>query len=348
MNSVARLASEERRLLFDQTAAATGLAPWVVEKDFWVCWILRELFSGVGDSPRLLFKGGTSLSKVFGLIHRFSEDIDLSVNRQDLGFIEERDPESVTGNARKRLLDELDEQVRKHVREEIVPRLRSVCGETLLAEDDWGISEESETADFTFRYPTEVRSGITGYASQAVLVECGGRSDHEPAGDYTITPYAHDHFPDYFDAAETTISVMSPERTFWEKATILHAHHHGGREKAGRRERLSRHYYDLYQLAESRVGPDATSNLDLLERVRIHKTVYFASAWARYDLARPGSLRLCPRADTVELVARDYDEMVRAGYFFEGHDPPPFTEILGRLAHLEGEINGGLGGLGAP
>lgn len=71
MNSVARLASEERRLLFDQTAAATGLAPWVVEKDFWVCWILRELFSGVGDSPRLLFKGGTSLSKVFGLIHSF-------------------------------------------------------------------------------------------------------------------------------------------------------------------------------------------------------------------------------------------------------------------------------------
>jgi len=337
MDSVAVLDEQERRLLFNETAARMGFAPWVAEKDFWVCWALKRLFALPEGSPRLLFKGGTSLSKVFGIIRRFSEDIDLSINREDLGFTGERDPEALSGNARRRMLEELTHAVQGFVHGELLPRLRDDFSKVFQGHVRWAIDSVEGSPNLLFEYPVAAATAGTGYVSQSILIEIGARSDHSPAGDYGVNPYAYDHFPEYFIDPSCTVRVMSAERTFWEKATILHAYYHGGVKRA-EKDRMSRHYYDLCQLAKSPIGEAAIRQTDLLERVRIHKDVYFRSAWAHYGEARPGSLRLVPDDELAAVVSRDFARMEAEGYFYGGA-PPDFTEILDVLADLESEIN---------
>src|ERR1700682_2106970 len=107
MDKVARLAASDRAALFNETGAARGLANAIVEKDFWVCWTLKRLFSLQGeDTPNLVFKGGTSLSKAYGAIRRFSEDIDLSFDRTDLGYEGERDPKTASKKKAKALIED--------------------------------------------------------------------------------------------------------------------------------------------------------------------------------------------------------------------------------------------------
>ena len=334
MDSVATLDEQERRLLFNETAARMGFAPWVAEKDFWVCWVLKALFTVPDSHPRLLFKGGTSLSKVFAVIERFSEDVDLSVNREDLGFVGNRDPEVLSGNARHRMLRELDQAAVDFVRSELQPRLHDRFAQVLGDDGSWRIQGSQGGPNLVFEYPPATETLRVGYVSQTILIEIGARSDHGPAGDHAISPYAHEHFPEYFTDPTCTVTVM--DATFWEKATILHAVCHGGAEKV--RARLSRHYYDLQRLSETSIGVAARGNAELLERVRIHKSVYFPSGWARYDEAKPGSLRLVPGDDVVQALRRDFEEMARAGYFY-GEDPPSFKQIIDGLGTLEARIN---------
>lgn len=140
--------------------------------------------------------------------------------------------------------------------------------------------------------------------------------------------------PDAFEERRCTVRVLAAERTFWEKATILHSHHHREGTHAG--ERISRHYYDLVRLAGSPNGAAALNDIDLLERVVEHKKLFFPSAWAHYDSARPGSIRLLPREDQVRSLRADYERM--QPMFFA--TPPTFDAILERLRVLENQING--------
>ncbi len=181
--------------------------------------------------------------------------------------------------------------------------------------------------------PTELSGGLV-YVRPTIRLEMGARSDDWPAADAEITPYAAEVMPDLFSVRTCNVRTLSAERTFWEKATLLHAECHRPTDKPSR-ERLSRHYYDLYRLSLQPVSERALQQRELLERVIAHKSFFFAQSWANYDTARPGTFRLLPVADHLDALRRDYQAM-EAMIF--GH-APAWPDIVRSLQELERRIN---------
>lgn len=167
-----------------------------------------------------------------------------------------------------------------------------------------------------------------------ILLELVTHAELIPSDRYTITPFAAEQFPRLFKAPSAPVKAIKAERTFWEKATILHAEHHRPSDER-RPGNHARHYYDMAMLARSPICEDAVNELDLLRRVVDHKTKFYASGWARYDLAVPGTLMLVPSNARLGELRRDYEAMSVMMF----GDPPPLEEILAELRTLEARIN---------
>jgi len=231
MDKVALLPARDRAALFGETGAARGVADTIIEKDFWVCWTLRRLFAQPDDAPTLVFKGGTSLSKAYNAIRRFSEDIDLSFDRADLGYTGDRDPEKEgqTGKRAGQLIKDLVRDVEAHIAEKLLPSLRASIVQQLGKPKNGEWSLEIDGADaqtVNFHYPTALAAAeyeSMGYITPRVKLELGARGDPWPTEQRVIRPYAADDFPDFFENPDSTVVVLSARRTFWEKATALHA-----------------------------------------------------------------------------------------------------------------------------
>jgi len=350
MDNIATWSADERGGLFSETAKRLKLNPTIVEKDFWVCWTLKHVFS-LPIASHLLFKGGTSLSKVFNAIRRFSEDVDLSIHRDYLGFGGDNDPLlQPSANKRDAQIALLQQACADRIRDEFLPQLRTSFEAVLGKEDvptasdmtggqQWSISVAAYDAQTVlFTYPSGVNASAphliaTGYVAPVVKLEMGARSDPYPTGSHSVASYAAEAFPDLFEERECMVQVLEAERTFWEKATILHAEYH--RPVGRTHERLSRHYYDLAQLALSDIGTRALADMSLLIRVAEHKKAFFRSGWAKYDEARPGSLRLIPSAAKLDVLRHDYDSMKLMIF----GDIMPFDRIIETLQELENRIN---------
>lgn len=339
MDSVARLPSADRNDLFGASARKRKLSPLVVEKDFWVCWTLHRIFTLPAPPAHVLFKGGTSLSKVFKAIDRFSEDIDLSFNREDLGFGGDNDPTAASsGKQRERGLSGLKTKCQAVIREEMLPALLGAFTEALQVAPgtSWKLVLDPDDPDqqtLLFQYPTDIKDAA-GYINPLVRLEFGARSDHWPTVRKTIISYAAEDFPDAFPHPECEVQALSAERTFWEKATALHAWCHMPEQKAIA-PRNSRHYYDLVQLVNHDAGKNALQDVELLTEVVRHKKTFYASAWASYDTAIPGSFRLVPSEPRIGQLRQDYERM-REMFFV---DPPPFDNIIAALRDIESLIN---------
>src|ERR1051325_4078977 len=206
MDTVATLPAEERIRLFQETANRRGISdPIIIEKDFWVCWTLKRLFGLAKIGPHLLFKGGTTLSKVFRVIHRFSEDVDLSIDREYLGFGGDEAPErSVSRKQAKKQLEALQEKCTNTIANELLPSFR-MSAEQVLGKGSnsvWDVTRDPvDPQTVLFNYPTlpDKAQGLS-YIQPMIRIELGARSDHWPAGDYDIHPYAAEEFPEYFQA----------------------------------------------------------------------------------------------------------------------------------------------------
>jgi hypothetical protein len=344
MDDVARLPIADRADLFAATARLRALTPAIIEKDFWVCWTLKRVFA-LSDPPAgLLFKGGTSLSKVFGVIDRFSEDVDLSFDRAGLGFGGESDPlNAATGKRRKQGLEALTQACQRVIQERFRPQLVAAFGNALGESPSatWGLELDEEDPDrqtLMFRYPAETRSRAAAdpaYIRPVVRLELGARSDHWPVVEASITSYAAESFPAVFKEAGGKVRVLAAERTFWEKATLLHMWHHAPADKKFR-DLQSRHYYDVVRLYEHGLGKAAVRDTGLLLKVARHKEVFFPAAWARYAEAKPGTLRLVPPDARISELEHDYRNM-REMIFGE---PPTFEHLLEVLREIERQING--------
>jgi hypothetical protein len=235
MDKVALLPAADRAALFGETGARRGVADTIIEKDFWVCWSLKRLFGlPKGTTASLVFKGGTSLSKAFGVIRRFSEDIDLSFNRAELGYTGDRDPEKA-GISKKqvaRLIDDLVGEVTSHIAEKLLPALRTAIVDQLgePANGEWTLEIDSGDAQtVNFLYPTALPAAEyegMAYITPRVKLELGARGDPWPTEEKIIRPYAADEYPEFFEHPDTSVTVLSAQRTFWEKATALHAEAH--------------------------------------------------------------------------------------------------------------------------
>jgi len=336
-NELARLSPEERQPYFNQTAGQIGLDLPLIEKDFWVSWLLGLLFKLDEFGPHLTFKGGTSLSKAFGLIERFSEDIDLSIEREYLGFdgVNSPEAEGISNKERGRRIRALN------------AACEGACGGPLLAALRAAIDEElgpqrlatlkldpANAQTILWEYPRVAASGTHAYVAPVVKMEFGARSDHFPVERVSIRALVVDALDGAVIASPTPVRVLRAIRTFWEKATILHQVANLPDDKDPR-PRMSRHYYDLDCMARSDIRLEALGDLELLARVATHKSVFFSDNKARYDLACPPTLRLVPPPHVQSVLSRDFVEM-RSMFF---NPPAKFEEILESLGALEKEIN---------
>ena len=335
MEQFANDTPELRDEAFQEAAAQLGMSKAIIEKDFWVCWSLKQLFALPSFGEHMIFKGGTSLSKAYDVIHRFSEDVDLSLDRAQLGFKGDRDPENpdLSGKKLKKLLKELQGAAEAEVCGPLLTDIQATFDASL--NQDFTLSvDPNATQTLLFTYPSLTGSSA-GYVKPIVRFEFGARGVHLPAEQISISPYLHQAFPDLLKAGNVSVKVLGVERTFWEKATILHMLYHRDAAKP-LADRMSRHYYDMAQLIGHETKARAIERLDLLEQVAHHKSVFFKAPRANYGDAKPGALRLMPNEDLTAALRRDYagmQEMIIG-------DAPDFDDILVEIAAFEAEING--------
>jgi hypothetical protein len=340
MDRIAQASREDRAELFRGSAAILRpkRSPAIIEKDFWVCWTLRRIYEILQYRPQLIFKGGTSLSKVYDAIERFSEDVDLSLSRHDLGFADERDPEE-PGISRKealRRIDSLVDRCKEEIHDRLLPMLRSDFT-SVLGDSGWSVElDAADPQTIIFTYPrTDMEGEYPGTIRPSIRLELGARSDDWPAEDYDIRSYAAEAVPHAFTvAALCRVHAFDARRTFWEKATILHANFHRPADKPLANGQ-SRHYYDLCRLSQQDIGRQALERVELLERVVAHKRLFFASAWASYETATAGSFHLIPPIERMPSLLSDYARMREMIY----GDVPSWEEIMEVLHNVENQIN---------
>lgn len=326
------LPESERRLYFEQVAALRSLSPVILEKDFWVCWLLGILFNSkfAGD---LVFKGGTSLSKVFGVIDRFSEDIDLSLSPNYLKL-----PEAGTSrNQANKWMDRAEAACGVAVQYQIAPVLEAAVGDILGQRAqpwfEYLTDPGTHSPVLYFHYPSTQPTGFD-YLKRSVKLEFGSLTDQQPVGRHAVLPWVAESLPAAFPDWNCEVVALEVERSFWEKATILHTEYHRPADKPTP-VRFSRHYADTAALAKHPAARKAVDQHELRGRVVRWKSQFFGSKWANYDLAKPGTFRLTPPYERLAALRRDYQAM-RDMYLTE---PVSFEEILVTLAELEARIN---------
>ena len=327
-----QLEAQEQSQIYRAFSAELSRSPAVLEKDVWVCWVLQTLFTMPASLP-MAFKGGTSLSKVFRAIHRFSEDVDVTLDYR--GFDTSFDPftKGVSQTQLKKFSEKLRTFMQEHVHSVVVPHFKK----TLTAElgtDGYKIEVSANGEELRVHYPT-VLGEPSSYIDNSVLIEFGGRNITDPNKKYEISPDIAELSPELV-FPRSRVSVLSPERTFWEKATLIHSESWRGTFRPSV-ERLSRHWYDLFMLTDISIGQGALKNRDLLIDVVKHKKAFYNTNYAKYDDCLNGQLRLLPGDNVLKLLEEDFKRMTDAGMFIG--TPPAFNRIIERLKLLETDMN---------
>ncbi len=331
---------DERRDLFLTAAARLGTAVQNVEKDFWVCWILDVLFNGLPPGgPRLLFKGGTSLSKAFGLISRFSEDIDITVFRDDLGEpIKAAELDGLSGKQRRIRLDRIRAACQRYIAENMAVQLREMAARAIPTEL-FRVDLDPDDPDqqtLLFWFPT-VTSAPDDYIRSAVKIEVGAKSALDPHETSTVTPYIAADLHD-LDMTVLNVTTVKPERTFWDKIIIVHGLRQWHERRGQLRhegQRVSRHYYDIYRLLQHDKASAWLANHALAQDCAQHARLFFGSPDLGLDKAAHGSFTLMPSQPMREALDRDYVAM--SGMIFGSL--PDIDEVERVIETLESRLN---------
>ena len=329
MQRIATVPADDRADLFRNTARKMQLHEAIVEKDFWVCWTLNYLFHHCQWKSAFAFKGGTSLSKSYHLIQRFSEDIDLIMDWRLLGYDYNEPWENRSNTKQDTFNKEANSRAEIFLSETVLPVLQKDFSR-LLKTDVHLYIDETDKQTIRFVYPqTFSDTSIL----QEIRLEIGALAAWTPARATMIKPYAAEQYAKLFQHPETSILTVMAERTFWEKVTILHreANRHGSPLPP----RYSRHYYDLYCMSKTAIKTNAFSDQNLLARVVQFKEKFYRCPWAKYADAKVGTMKLMPVAEYIDELRADYRHMENMFYGAK----PTFDEILAGIASLEQELN---------
>lgn len=338
----------ERRDLFVATATHFGTTAQNIEKDFWVCWTLDALFNGLSPGgPRLLFKGGTSLSKGYGLIERFSEDIDVTVFRDDLGEAASvSELEALSGKKRTARLEAIKAACQTYIRGPLLESLIPLAARAIpnggdgsglrIAVDD----NDPEGQSLLVWYPSVVQADADAYVRPAVKIESGAKSALDPHQPVIVKPYVMDLMPAGSDLSIQGVTTIDPERTFWDKVVILHGlrswYDRRGELRSGG-QRVSRHYYDVFRLLASDMGRRAVGDAELAVDCIRHARMFFNRPDLDLATAQAGSFALEPHDGMVAELRRDYGAM--ATMIFGA--VPRFDDVIATIRDLEGRLNAG-------
>ena len=330
MRNIAKINETDRKALFHNTAAKMGMTDAIVEKDFWVCYMLDYLFHRCAWKENIAFKGGTSLSKAYGLIERFSEDIDLILDWRVLGYKINEPWEARTYTKQDMFNKEANLRAEVFLRDTFLPSvvadLTTELGESIRCFID---NDDPQTVKIAYPNNFSDMSIL-----QEIRLEIGALAAWTPVNVADITPYAAEVYGRVFTQPTTDILTVLPERTFWEKVTILHREAFRAEDRPFL-SRYSRHYYDLYRMMQTEVKDNALADNELLTRVVDFKDKFYRCPWARYDLAKRGTMRLMPPDYNLDKLRADYEHMQNMLF----GKKPSCDEIRDRIAKVEGEIN---------
>ncbi len=363
MDSFLALPAKEQALLFNEAAKRHGLiSNKIVEKDFWICWTLKQLFENYKIAPYIVFKGGTSLSKAYNLINRFSESIDLGIDKNHLNL-------SVDGwykmeknirNAKQDLKKTLENQSASLLNTSWLPLLNKQFSESLTSKNsnlsihdsNWSLTISPENSHaILFHYPRVISYGIRSseardldYIRPVIRLEFSTRGDIIPTTTRSFLPYIVEFLPEIFNdhiCAKITTTTLKAEYTFWDKVAILHCLYVQPQNKMLKAS-MAQHYYDIIMLARKEIAINALHRRDLLEVVTKNSRFEYTEPinniiYQTYDDLLQHNIKLVPVADTIAYLKNDYLSMQKNGMFFG--DFPSFTEIIKELKELEHILN---------
>ena len=331
MKNFLKADSQVRRMLLSQAAEKIGLSAKSVEKDLWVTQVLHALFS-LDISDRLIFKGGTSLSKAWGLIDRFSEDIDLAIDPMFLG--------APDGDPTKKQIKKLRKASSLYVAEVLAEKLRMRFSE--LGLDEWLSVEAQPNGEGDNTYP-EPRQIYVRYKSlyaddlqyllPMIVLEVSARSLMEPVAKAVISSLASTFFP-LKDLAPVPVTTAVAGKTMVEKMFLLHelfsVEGHGMKA-----ERKSRHLYDLYRMMDKPFAEDALHDDSLWESIRHHREIYTSVSGMDYTPDVRERIVLVPRADIIDSWKRDYENMRDAMIYGE---KPTWEQLMDAMEQLQKRV----------
>lgn len=332
----------DRRDVFIGAAQRLGTTPQNIEKDFWVCWTLDALFNGpASNGPRLLFKGGTSLSKGFGLIQRFSEDIDITVFREDIGQDASVEAlEEMSGKKRQAKLDAIKVACQAFIGGDLLAQLSETLDSAFgggMASAKVELDKDDESAQSLLLWYPSVTAESDAYIRKAVKIESGAKSALDPHACHSLVPYIADDLTT-LDLTVPNVTIVDAQRTFWDKVVILHGLRRwfDARQvlRAGG-QRVSRHYYDVHQLMIAGTGAAAIAHPELGKDCVAHARMFFNSRDLDLAHAEPGSFSMMPTDAMITDLRRDYAAM--AGMIFG--DVPDFDAILATVDMLQRSLN---------
>lgn len=329
MFSFKNISKEDLQSAFRSTSQKMNVNEVIIEKDYWVSFILDYLFSLSKFKNSLVFKGGTSLSKCFGLIKRFSEDVDLILDWRVIGFKKDEPWENRSNTQQEKFAKEANQRTAGFLADKFVVEMQKDLGQ--LISDNFLVKvSEWDPQTILFEYPNAFNST---YVAPVIRLEIGTLAAWTPSKKVGIKPDVAKFYPAILENEQIKIRTVCPERTFWEKATILH-HEANRPSNSPMPQRYSRHYYDLTCLADSSYKDSALQNLALLEKVVAFKQKFYPRKWARYEDAAAKSIRLIPDKFRFAEIKDDYHSMEEM--FFGEY--PTFEEIIEKLSDLEKEI----------
>ncbi len=330
MRHVALLSSEERAELFQAAALEMGIQPMIVEKDFWVCFLLDYLFHDCTYKSAWTFKGGTSLSKSYHLIERFSEDLDLILDWRQV-IDDGVDPWADRSRTKQDQFNKrLNQSAASFYRQKLVPTLNRELN-NILGPGEWCSVDEEDDMVVNFYYPQIFKNE---YLRSFVRLEIGPLAEWLPSQETEITPFAAEKYPEIFYQTNTHILTVDAERTFWEKATILHKIANFPESKP-LPSRYARHLYDLYCLGNSEIKEKAFEKKELLEKDVAFKQKFYYAKSAHYETATLRGIMLVPPERMRRALAEDYTAMRNMIY----GEMPDFESLLEYLGELEREIH---------
>lgn len=318
-----------KRNAYIQIAEKTGMAPFAVEKDWWVVQALTVIFE-MEIANHLVFKGGTSLSKAWNLIERFSEDIDLAIDRRFFGF---------EGALSKRQIEKLRAVSNDYMVNVFYPELQKRFQEKGITKINWDIEKtdnpEEDPVKIYLYYPEVIES--PGYLEPRIQIEISCRSLREPFTTKTFRSLIDEGYPEMeFAQQSIEVQTVNPERTFLEKIFLLHEEFHRPIDKI-RVTRLSRHLYDVYHLSKTEYAEKAINDKELYETIVAHRHKFTRVGGVNYNEHNPQTINPMPIPEVIEAWKEDYKVMLEQMIYEE--NKPSFDDIITELTALKEKIN---------
>lgn len=335
--SFLHLSADERLKAFEHATKASGQEGRLLEKDIWVVWAIRELFAA-SFGEHLVFKGGTSLSKGYGAIRRFSEDVDLTYDIRTIIPDMVGDRENALPPTRSQG-EKWSRAVRTRLPKWIADSVVPVLGEALERD---GLSADANLRvdeDKVFIDYTPLTKG-SGYVKPSVVLEFGARSTGDPFQRRNIVCDIAEHL-EGFELPEAAPRIMLIERTCWEKALAIHVY---CLKECSRNERFARHWYDLARLDVGGYVDAALQDNELAAKVVQHQGFFFIEKDIKgerinYEAAISGGLVLVPGGAAFDALKKDYRLMVENGFLQNDNDLEPFEDIMDRCREIEKKAN---------